>query len=217
MRPLTPHPATPLRPAPLRRRQRGAVLIFGLVVLLVVTMVGISGQQGTILQERMAGNMRQHNIALQAAEAALQVGLTYVEDKHPITATDSGAAHVWTPCTVADAEAGADPTQGTGSTRCTRFGDVLANWRGSLDDLKAGAAYAVVAALTDAGTANDIEGVAAQPRLYIEMREHRDGIGLDAQEGSDPDNVDFYYTVTAVGFGGNAQTRAIVQSTIVKP
>jgi Tfp pilus assembly protein PilX len=208
MRPQTPHPATPLRPAPLRRRQRGAVLIFGLVVLLVVTMVGISGQQGTILQERMAGNMRQNNIALQAAEAALQVGLTYVEDKHPITATDSGTAHVWTACTVADA----DPTAGTGATRCTRFGDVLANWRGSLDDVKAGAAYADVAALTDAGTANDIKDLAAQPRLYIELRDHC----LPGKDCSNPDNVDFYYTVTAVGFGGNAQTRAIVQSTIVK-
>lgn len=208
MRPATPQPATPLRLARPRRRQRGAVLIFGLVILLVVTMVGISGQQGTILQERMAGNMRQNNIAFQAAEAALQVGLSYVEDKHPIIATDAGTAHVWTSCTAVDAES-------TEAARCARFGDVLENWRGSLNQVSAGAAYADVAKLTDAGSAN-FPFVAAQPRLYIELLEHRDGSALDAQEGSDPANVDFYYTVTAVGFGGNGQARAIVQSTIVK-
>jgi type IV pilus assembly protein PilX len=204
------------RPTRARGRQQGAVLILGLVILLVVTMVGISGQQSTVLQERMAGNMRQNNVALQAAEAALQVGLAYVDEQHDlhgaISATDSGADFVWTPCTVADAQA----PESTATDPCTRIEGVLANWRGRADDLSRGAPYADVAALTSAGYGGPFPGVVAQPRLYIEARKDTlDEDALDAQMQSW--GVLTYYTVTAVGFGGNEQARAIVQSTIAKP
>jgi type IV pilus assembly protein PilX len=56
------------------RRQRGVVLIVALVVLLVLTLLGISSMQGTVMEERMAGNMYDRNLAFQAAEAALRAG-----------------------------------------------------------------------------------------------------------------------------------------------
>lgn len=56
------------------RRQRGAVLIVALVMLLLLTMIGLSSMRGTSLQEAMAGNLRDGNLALQAAEAALRKG-----------------------------------------------------------------------------------------------------------------------------------------------
>jgi type IV pilus assembly protein PilX len=55
-------------------RQRGVVLIVALVVLLVLSMLGISSMQGTLMEERMAGNMYDRNLAFQAAEAALRAG-----------------------------------------------------------------------------------------------------------------------------------------------
>ena len=55
-------------------KQRGVALMIALVVLLVLSMIGISGMQGTILEERMAGNMYDRNLAFQAAEAALRAG-----------------------------------------------------------------------------------------------------------------------------------------------
>lgn len=57
-------------------RQRGVVLIVALVVLLVLSMLGVSSMQGTVMEERMAGNMYDRNIAFQAAEAALRAGET---------------------------------------------------------------------------------------------------------------------------------------------
>ena len=194
-----------------RRRQRGAVLIFGLVVLLVVTMVGISGQQGTVLQERLAGNMRQNQIALQAAEAALQAGLSYVEEQDlPIDATASGTYFVWNSCTVADAAAAEQNT----NSPCTRLDTILSDWQRDPAQVSQGATYAAVAAATDAGYGGPIPGVAAQPRLYIEVREEPSS--PDAQANSFGQMVTYFYTVTAVGFGGNEQARAIVQSTIAK-
>jgi type IV pilus assembly protein PilX len=207
---------TPVTPA----GERGAVLIIGLVILLVITMVGITGQQGTVLQERMAGNMRQNNIALQAAEAALQVGLSYVEEHYPITGTDTGANFVWTSCSVD----GMADTSTEDSNPCGRLDRVLDDWNGvatgeaegakSAKVVTKGNSYRDVAKRTSAGLGGDIPGVIAQPRLYIEVRE-------DPNEQLDPEassyGVSSYYTVTAVGFGENEQSRAIVQSTIHLP
>ena len=58
------------------KRQRGAVLVVSLIMLLLLTMLGLSGMRGTTLDERMAGNMRDQDLAFQAAEAALRTGET---------------------------------------------------------------------------------------------------------------------------------------------
>lgn len=59
---------------PLPSDQRGAVLIVALIMLLLLTVIGLSSMRGTSLQESMAGNMRDGNFALQASEAALRKG-----------------------------------------------------------------------------------------------------------------------------------------------
>jgi len=52
--------------------QNGAVLIVALIMLLVMTIAGITTMSGATLQERMAGNARQKSIAKINAEAALR-------------------------------------------------------------------------------------------------------------------------------------------------
>jgi type IV pilus assembly protein PilX len=54
------------------RQQRGAVLIVSLLLLLVMTLLGLGAAQSTRLQERMAGNQRDVELALQGAESALR-------------------------------------------------------------------------------------------------------------------------------------------------
>lgn len=61
--------------------QQGAVLIVALIMLLLLTIIGISSIRGTSLQENMAGNMRDSNLALQASEAALRKGEQRVTEK----------------------------------------------------------------------------------------------------------------------------------------
>ena len=56
------------------RSQRGAVLIVALVLLLVLTILGTAGIQDTTMEERMAGNFRDHSAAMTAAETALRTG-----------------------------------------------------------------------------------------------------------------------------------------------
>ena len=52
-------------------RQRGATLVVALIFLAILALLGATAAQTTLLEERMAGNTRDRDIALQASEAAL--------------------------------------------------------------------------------------------------------------------------------------------------
>jgi len=54
------------------KSQSGFVLIIGLVVLVLLTIIMLTAMRTASLEERMAGNLRQQNIAFQAAESALR-------------------------------------------------------------------------------------------------------------------------------------------------
>lgn len=53
-------------------RQRGAALFISLMFLIILTLIGISAANVGIMQERMAGNVRETNEAFQLAEATLR-------------------------------------------------------------------------------------------------------------------------------------------------
>lgn len=59
-------------------RQGGAVLIVSLLVLLVMTIIGVTAMQTTTFEEMMAGNMRDRNLAFQAAETAMRDAETLI-------------------------------------------------------------------------------------------------------------------------------------------
>ncbi len=54
------------------QRQSGFALIVGLVVLVLLTLIMLMALRMASLEERMAGNLRNENIAFQAAESALR-------------------------------------------------------------------------------------------------------------------------------------------------
>jgi len=58
----------------LPRRQDGAVLVVSLLILLVLTIIGVTAMSTTNLEEKMAGNMRAKDITFQAAESGLRAG-----------------------------------------------------------------------------------------------------------------------------------------------
>ncbi|ESQ13028.1 MAG: hypothetical protein N838_16215 [Thiohalocapsa sp. PB-PSB1] len=182
--------------------QSGAVLVLGLVLLLVITLIGVSGLRTTVMQERMAGNLRQNNIALQATEAAIQAGLAYVESlpSVPIVSA-SGSNYLWPACTVSDANAGT----------CQDLEDIVDNWQqGDITSINAGATYQDI--IGELGESGNLPGVVAQPRIYIEVHYVAP---LDAEHAAQGKGV-YYFTVTAVGFGASQKARAIVQSTVAK-
>jgi len=56
----------------IRNHQSGVVLVVSLIMLVLLTMIGVTGMQVTGLEEKMAGNSKDRNIAFQAAEAGLR-------------------------------------------------------------------------------------------------------------------------------------------------
>jgi type IV pilus assembly protein PilX len=54
------------------KAQSGIVLVVALIMLLLLTLIATIGMQNSSLEEKMAGNMRNQNLVLQAAESALR-------------------------------------------------------------------------------------------------------------------------------------------------
>jgi hypothetical protein len=72
------HMASQIRPQ--IARQRGAVLFVALVMLLLMTLLGVTAMQVTVLQERMSGNFRAQQVAFERAEGRMAEGRSIVSD-----------------------------------------------------------------------------------------------------------------------------------------
>src|SRR5574337_144277 len=59
-------------------KERGVALFISLVLLLVLTIIGVSAVQTTSLEERMARNTHDSVLAFEAAEVALRSGETFL-------------------------------------------------------------------------------------------------------------------------------------------
>lgn len=79
------------------QRSRGVALFISLVLLLVLTIIGVSAVQTTTLETRMARNEHDRLLAFQAAESALRDAEAFLDTV--ITTdifSDGGAAGLWT-------------------------------------------------------------------------------------------------------------------------
>jgi len=72
---------------PNRRIQRGFALLTSLVFLVIITLLGIGVFSATTSEEKMARNFRDKEIALQAAEAALNEAKILITASYNITGT----------------------------------------------------------------------------------------------------------------------------------
>ncbi len=68
-------------------RQKGATLIVALIILLVLTILGFSGSQSVLLQEKMTFSVQDSHIALQSAELALSEAEAFIANT-VVTKTD---------------------------------------------------------------------------------------------------------------------------------
>ena len=79
------------------KKQTGVALFISLVMLLVLTIIGVSAVQTTSLEERMARNSRDRLMAFQAAESALRDAEAFLETVVTTAPfSDAGTAGLWT-------------------------------------------------------------------------------------------------------------------------
>ncbi len=189
--------AGPFAPARLTARgENGAVLITGLLILAVMTILGLGSMRGTILQERMAGNLKEQASAFQAAEAALQAALTAIERSPSPPDLDAwGSGSLVDGCKVTDPD---------GADACSHMDAVLADWRASTTPVQG-----VPLASLD-GSARLGGEETPQPRVTVEERYVAP---LDFEAASQGRGT-YFYTVTALGTGPAGQSKTILQTTI---
>jgi len=203
-------------------RQRGAVLVFALLLLLVMTVLGVASVGNSVLEERMAGNFYQSNSALQSAEIALR------EAEHWLV------EHVTKEVVEGDNWFERGGKKGLYSTQATAYDAVCkgvagcgfqptdeAHWCDpSCDELPKG--YVTVGT-NDLGTGSlpaiDEDMVSQQPRFIIEFigrsGELVGNLAMGAQK--QPDVRRYAFRITAIGWGRDAHPRHALQSHFLLP
>ena len=96
-----------------RHRQSGVTLVMTLIFLIVLSMLGTWAASNNVLQERMAGNTRNRDVALQAAEAALRDAELTIGTWRTQTFDGTHGLYAWTAATANDRAYWQDPARWT--------------------------------------------------------------------------------------------------------
>jgi len=169
-------------------KQQGVALIMALLFLLITTLLGVSAMQSSVMEERMAGNMHDHNMAFQAAESGLQDGgdwlLSLAGRPLPDGAANNG---VYTGGSI-----GAEPV------------DYTFDWEGLGTDYGA----------NTSNSAGDFPHNDKPPIYVIEEAAFvSDSLNPESKaKGAGK----YYYRVSAVGYGGSDASEVVVQSVYEK-
>lgn len=192
------------------KHQSGVVLVVSLIMLLLLTLIGLSGMQSATLEEKMAANMRDRNLAFQAAEAALNDAELEIRRHIRIRVGNQNFTPDCGKATnnknfdgLCDFNAGsvASPVWGKSdvwdSTRSIEYGEITAAKK-----------------IGDTDGDGDIDitpALSAQPRYIIEAVQRKP---LHICNSGD---TRFCYRITARGQGINSHTVVILQATYRPP
>lgn len=180
-----------------RPGQAGFSLMAVLVMMVVLASLAFAGLNTSLLQERMAGNARDRQLATQAAEAALRDAEVDIEAN--LTADSTFV----TACTAGLCVPGSMALVGATSTQ--RWTSV--DWSAGANESRAyGSRTGAVA----------LPGVSAQPRYIVELLpELPPASGQSAHLGSASQAAQAF-RITARAVGLRATTVVVLQSTYVK-
>lgn len=210
----------PIRPIPLPRRQRGAVLFVALMFLILLVLLGMTASSSAVLQEGMTGGMRSGQMALMGAESALRGA----EFNLWIAAQTSAAGNKLTLYCSYDGSGGCYMPDGSNNFSSTTSNFATATmW--SPSTATGGTDYAPV--LTGQSGSSLSANLAAQPQYLIKMlgpdlppgSTGRAGGSLLQQNGGPNNQTKYIYGITARSPGGTANTLRVAQSTFasIKP
>ena len=175
------------------KHQRGAALFVSLLLLVVMTLIALAAGQSTRMQEKMSGNIRDADLAFQAAEAALRDGDQQVVSlkAEPTLCADASATCDYYDHDVLPADLSAQPW----------------SWWSK---------YSRQYLAPSAGTtgANNIPNVDQDPRTIVEEVANLPP-GLSIGKVPTPGRV--FYRVVAHGTGGTSAAEAVIDTTYSRP
>jgi type IV pilus assembly protein PilX len=179
------------REYPMRRLHRGFVLVSSLLLLLVVTIIALSMFRGFGIQEKVAGNMREKQRALQAAESAQQFAENWLMNN---------ASNAPVTCTGPLVNGNSSLGQICANKLWLTVPSVTAiPW--TIAGANVGVTYTPPGmTVTTTSASNTYYGA---PTFYIS----------DAGASADPNVPGEVFQIDAYGYGGNNTTAAVVEST----
>ncbi|MEH6625108.1 MAG: PilX N-terminal domain-containing pilus assembly protein [Motiliproteus sp.] len=174
--------AMPKRSQSLPRQQRGATLIVCMIILVVITFMGVGSIQDTTMEEKMAGNMKNRNMAFQAAESGLRDAEGYLSSTVVLPAFNGTTSGL-----IAQIS-GNDPSP-------YKWSD--SDWTAS-------------SGVYPKTGGDSIPLVSSQPRLVIEKLESVEATP-DLEAGQPADTTE-YFKITVKAVGGTSSSVVIVES-----
>ncbi|MGH8413439.1 MAG: pilus assembly PilX family protein [Gammaproteobacteria bacterium] len=175
--------------------QQGFVLIVALILLLVLTLLGLAAAQSTSLEQKMAGNARDQDMAFQASEAGLSAARGCVLSATPACVAFNAVTTGGNGSYLFDVT---NPTLWTQANFWTTAGNTLG-----------------YTAITGTSLPSP---VAAQPQFIIEELPPVAAPGMNlgqSQFGGGTPSVS-RYRVTSLGTGGSSTTTTMLQSVITQ-
>lgn len=171
----------------MNRKQDGAALLVCLIILVLVTLIGLTTMKSASLQEKMSGGNSDKALAFQAAEMTLRDAEKHVRNNiNSVSGFVAGCA----------ASLCLAPSDGTS------MADKV-DWESDK-----------TAKYGDGSGAAGIGGVARQPRYIIELlSEMQPPLGYSVKAS----NTGTAYRITALAYGRQDTTRVMLQSTFYKP
>ncbi len=221
----------PLLSLPTAKNQAGVVLVISLIMLLALTLIGVTGSNVTGLEEKMVANSKDKNLAFQAAESALRLietGLSTNPTGFSCTNQGvNGLYHAVTPPTTPyyNKYITSPPTQYVASS------STVESWFSSATDAATcntttATTTAKVSIYSQTGgaiplsSAPSLGGVCRNPRYIIEKIATASNasagggsleVGAASGGSSGETNT---YRITVQGWGSNANSAAQVQSIV---
>lgn len=174
--------------------QTGVALVLTLSILLILTILGVSSIQTTSMQERMARNYRDVNIAFQGAEAGASEAEEYLETIANIAAFPEE-----------------DAAQLCVSGLCTSL-DGTARWTQAFGYVD----WSSTSTFREATTTAEELGAADDPKYFIEyvakvtIEQDTLNIGNVGEGGSS--GRAYVFRITSRGTGGTAESAAMIQT-----
>ena len=191
-------------------RQRGAVLIVSLVMLLLLTFIGVAAMNTANTQEKMVGNLQDQQVAFEMAELALQ------------------EAETWMQGLLSVPDASTDPSPGDGlvwarGETSAKVGITGTNWWEYATDANfwtaEGNNVSLNTALKRAGINDDSWLVYQEPQYVIEELQSTSGVGGGGSATigiSDGTINSTFYRVVARGMGGRQDTVVLLETIYAK-
>lgn len=198
----------PLYAQPNSAQQRGAALIISLILLLIMTIVGISASMNTTMQSKMAGSIADRNMALQAAEHAMRVAegklQGWINSGNAILTYDAAKAGQFI-------SSGTDRVYLFDALAAAQPWDLnTAKWD-TTDSMDAGAI--TQDSLTLPVSKNPRYMIAVYPDNTNAQTKALEGV----EQGALPEMVGRRYTLSATGWGAQANTRSTIQVEYYSP